>query len=296
MEVLVTGASGFIGGSTCAELLGRGHAVAALVRRTGSEPAGTRAVAGDLTDAPALAAALAGGRPDAVVHLAAEIGSQRNAAKLNEVNVEGTRRLLQACGEAGAPRFVFVSTSVKGDPRGAQIDEDSPGPVETAYGKSKAVGEELVAGSGLEYSIIRPGHVYGPAGWYVTELIGQLRKPGRFGVIGNGENWWDVVHVDDVASAIADAVEKAPNGGVYHVVDDEPISQRDFIALTAESLGMGAPRRTPVALAKLMIGGDPTAVVTRSARNSNARIKRELAWEPRYPTAREGVPAAVAEL
>ncbi|MBA2506471.1 MAG: NAD(P)-dependent oxidoreductase, partial [Thermoleophilaceae bacterium] len=262
----------------------------------GSEPPGTRAVNGDLTDAAALSAALAAERPHAVVHLAAEIGSQRDASKLREVNVEGTRRLLEACAAAGSPKFVFVSTSVKGDPRGAEIDESSPGPVETAYGRSKADGEELVAGSGLDHCIIRPGHVYGPAGWYVTELIGQMRKPGRFGVVGSGENWWDVVHVDDVASAIGDALEGAPSGAVYHVVDDEPITQYDFIALTADSLGMKPPRRTPVAIAKLVVGADPTAVVVRSARNSNARIKRELGWKPRFPTAREGVPAATAEL
>jgi len=296
LKVLVTGASGFIGGPTCAELLARGHEVTSLVRRPGSEPRGTGAVAGDLSDTSALDSALASERPEAVVHLAAEIGSQRNASKLQAANVEGTRRLLEACTNVGSPRFVFVSTAVKGDPRGAEIDESSPGPVETPYGKSKAAAEELVTGSGLEHSIIRPGHVYGPAGWYVTELIGQLRKPGRFGVVGSGENWWDVVHVDDVASAIADAAERAPSGGVYHVVDDEPITQRDFIGLTASSLGMGAPRRLPVAVAKAVLGAGPTALITRSARNSNARLKRELGWTPRYPTAREGVPAATAGL
>ena len=94
MRVLVTGASGFIGGVLCAELLERGHDVGALVRRPGSQPPGTRALAGDLGDGEDLAGLVAEGRPDWVVHLAAEIASQRSARKLHEVNVGGTERLL----------------------------------------------------------------------------------------------------------------------------------------------------------------------------------------------------------
>ncbi len=79
MKVLVTGASGFVGRAVCAELSQRGHDVVAYVRRPGSEPDGTRAALGDLTDAEALRAALSSERPDGVVHLAAEIASQRSA-------------------------------------------------------------------------------------------------------------------------------------------------------------------------------------------------------------------------
>jgi nucleoside-diphosphate-sugar epimerase len=270
--------------------------VSALVRRPGSAPDGTTAVSGDLTDENRLHAAVAEAAPDAVAHLAAEIGSQRDPAKLEEVNVHGTRRLIEACEAAGHPKFVFVSTSVKGDPKGAEINEESPGPVETAYGRTKAEGEQMMADSALDYAVIRPGHVYGPGGWYADELIKALRRPGRFAVVGKGDNLWDVVHVDDVASATADAIEKAPSGGVYQVVDDEPLTQREFLTLTADALGLGRPRSVPAALSRLAIGSDPTAVVVRSARNSNARIKSELGWQPRYPTAGEGVPAAVAAM
>jgi UDP-glucose 4-epimerase len=78
MRVLLTGASGFIGGVTCRQLLGQGHEVTALVRRAGSEPAGARGVVGELGDGPSLSAALASARPDCVIHLAAEIASQRS--------------------------------------------------------------------------------------------------------------------------------------------------------------------------------------------------------------------------
>ncbi|HXM87273.1 MAG TPA: NAD-dependent epimerase/dehydratase family protein, partial [Solirubrobacteraceae bacterium] len=119
---------------------------------------------------------------------------------------------------------------------------------------------------------------------------------GRFAVIGSGENLWDVVHVDDVAAAFVLAVESAPPGSTYHVVDDEPITFYDFIALTARELALGPPRRTPAALASFVAGRNAVAAAVRSARSSNAKIKRELDWAPRFATARDGVPDAVARL
>jgi nucleoside-diphosphate-sugar epimerase len=302
MRIMVTGASGFIGQRLCAQLAERGHELSALVRRAGSEPRGTRGVVADLTDEGRLKEALKEEEPECVVHLAAEIASQRSERKVREVNVEGTERLLEGCralagGEQGArPRVVFASTVVTGDAHGALLSEETELPVETAYGRSKQEGERLVGESGLPAVIVRPSHVYGPGGWYVHELIAGLRRPGRLAVIGNGRNLWDVVHVDDVASALVLAVERAEAGEIYHVVDDEPIAFYDFMALTAEALGVGRPRRVPAALARLIAGGPTVAAATRSARSSNAKLRRELGWEPRYPTAREGVPDAVARL
>jgi nucleoside-diphosphate-sugar epimerase len=302
MRVLVTGASGFIGRALCARLLEQGHDVAALVRREGSQPPQTRPLMGDLEDGNRLAELLAAASPDCVVHLAAEIASQRSVHKLREVNVHGTARLLAACsasagGQASpGPRIVFASTVVTGDAHGALLSEEHPLPVQTPYGRSKQEGERLVLESDLAASIVRPSHVYGPGGWYAGELIAQLRRPGRFAVIGSGANLWDVVHVDDVAAALALAAERAAPGSIYHVVDDEPISFYDFMALTAEQLGLGAPRRIPERLARLLAGSNAVAAVVRSARSSNAKIKRELGWRPRFATAREGVPDAVARL
>jgi nucleoside-diphosphate-sugar epimerase len=296
VKVLVTGASGFIGRAACAELLERGHEVVALVRRPGSAPPGTTEVRGDLGDADSLKRALAEAKPDCVAHLAAEIGSQRDAKKIEAVNVEGMRRLIDACREAGSPKVVFVSTVVTGDPKGELLEEDKPLPVETPYGHSKQEGERLLRESGLPHAVIRPGHVYGPGGWYAEEIVARLRQPGRFVVVGRGDNWWDMVRVEDVAAAIADAAERAPSGAVYHVADDEPITMYDFVALSAEALGKGKPRRVPVAVARVIAGAGPVAATVRSARTSNARIKRELGWAPRFATAREGVPDAVARL
>jgi nucleoside-diphosphate-sugar epimerase len=296
MKVLVTGASGFVGRATCEELGRRGHEVVALVRRPGSEPPGTQAQIGDLTDAASLQEGVSSRRPDAVIHLAAEIASQRDARKVWEVNAEGTRRLLEACQVDGAPRFVLASTVVTGDAHGELLEPDKPLPVETPYGESKQEAEKLVRESGLDGVIVRPSHVYGPGGWYAEEFVKRLRQPGRFAVIGPGDNWWDVVRVEDVATALVDAVERAPAGAVYHVSDDEPIRFYDFVALTARELGVGPPRRIPIWLANIAAGRNAVRAVVRSARTSNARIRDELGWRPAYPTAVEGVPDAVAKL
>jgi nucleoside-diphosphate-sugar epimerase len=267
------------------------------VRRPGSAPAGCEEVHGDLAGEPAaLADAVASARADCVLHLAAEIATQRDLARIAAVNVVGTGHLLDACTAAGSPKLVFASTVVTGDAHGTLLDERSALPVETAYGRSKQEGERLLRASGLPGVIVRPSHVYGPGGWFAEELVKRLRQPGRLAVVGRGENWWDVVHVEDVARALCDAAESAPAGSTFHVVDDAPIRLVDFVATIARALGTGAPRHVPVWLARLAAGGDPVAAVTRSARSSNARVKRELGWAPRYPTAADGVPAAVAAL
>jgi nucleoside-diphosphate-sugar epimerase len=153
-----------------------------------------------------------------------------------------------------------------------------------------------VQASELPSVILRPSHVYGPGGWYAHELVARLRSAGRFAVIGSGANLWDVVHVDDVVSAIVLAIERAHPGTLYHVADDEPITYYDFMALTASALGVGAPRRIPAALARVVAGSNAVDAVVRSARSSNALVKRELGLVLRFPTAREGVPDAVGRI
>ncbi|HEX4108407.1 MAG TPA: NAD(P)-dependent oxidoreductase [Solirubrobacteraceae bacterium] len=296
MRVFVTGASGFLGRVVCAQLLEREHVVGVLVRRAGSEPPGCEPARGDLSDTATLTRALQEAGADCVVHLAAEIATQRSRRRIDEVNVEGTRRLLHACTAAGGPRVVFASTVVTGDAGGAVLSEDAPLPVRTAYGHSKQQGEKLVRESGLPSVILRPSHVYGPGGWFAQEIVGRLRAPGRLAIVGSGLNWWDVVRVEDVATAVCESVERAPSGSIYHVVDDDPVTYAEFVGFAASALGRGPARRIPAPIARLVAGADPVRAVTRSARSSNALIKQELGWEPRWPTSREGVPDAVARI
>src|SRR3954463_1149163 len=119
MRVLLTGATGFVGQATCAELRGRGHDVVALTRRPGSEPAGTTAVQGDIGSedgAAQLTAAVAEAQPECVIHLAAEIASQRSEAKIRATNVDGTRRLVDAAKAAGGgPQLLFPPPGATGE-------------------------------------------------------------------------------------------------------------------------------------------------------------------------------------
>jgi nucleoside-diphosphate-sugar epimerase len=295
MRVLVTGASGFIGHAVCDELRQRGHVPVAMVRRPGSEPPDCEVVIGDLGED--VTEAVAKARPDAVIHLAAEIASQRSEDRLRAVNVDGTRRLLDACRALpDAPRFVFVSTVVTGEAGGRMLTPGEPLPVSTPYGRTKQEGEEMALASGLPAVVVRPSHVYGPGGWYAEEMVKRLESPGRFAVIGRGDNLWDVVRAEDVACALVLAAERAEPGAVFHCADDEPVTYYDFMKLTADALELGAPRRIPAWVARLAAGRHVVEAVVRSARSDNSRLKDELGWAPRYPSAAVGVPDAVARL
>ena len=127
-------------------------------------------------------------------------------------------------------------------------------------------------------------------------MLPLLKRPGRFAVIGSGENLWDVVHVDDVATACALAIESAPDGAIFHCADDVPTTYREFMTRVAQAAGTGPPRSLPIWLARIVAGSGPVTTVVRSGRTSNAKLKTQLGWQPRYPDSREGIPAAVAAL
>jgi nucleoside-diphosphate-sugar epimerase len=309
MRVLVTGATGFIGRRVAARLLLSGHTVTGTTRSPEGakalEALGITAAVGDLLDpiehwTPILRAA----SPDVVVHLAAEIATQRRARLLWDVDVEGTRRLVAACldarGRWGFPqRFVLAGTVVVGDPKGAVLTESEALVPTTAYGRAKLEAERIVreaSEGGLAPTIVRPSHVYGAGGWFAN-IVRDMRR-GRFFVPGDGSNQWDLVHVDDVASAFLHVVDAgdATAARVYHVVDDTPISMRAFFDATAEALGVSRPRSVPRWLARLVAGAGPIAAAVRSARSSNARLRAETPWRPVWPDARLALSSVIAEI
>ena len=190
---------------------------------------------------------------------------------------------------------MFASTVVTGEAGGCVLDEEEQLPVETAYGRSKQEGERLVPNPGCTSVIVRPGHVYGPGGWYEQEFVRRLRQPGRFAVIGRGDNWWDVVQAEDVASR-SPTLSSARRMALSTTWRTTSRSRTTTSSkLTADALGVGRRGASPPPGAA---GGGPrpVAAVVRSARTSNERVKRELDWKPRFPSAREGVPDAVARL
>ncbi len=299
MRILLTGATGFIGGVFGPLAQAAGHEVVALVRSASSSAAATQRgfqpVSGSLEDAPSLATALASSRADAVVHLAAVIATTRSTETVDRVNRVGTDNLLAATVAAGVRRFVFTSTVVTGDAHGRLLHEAEPLPVDTPYGRAKQASENAILALGsagrLEPVILRPSHVYGPGGWF-SDLVRDIRT-GRFMTPGKGDNLWDMVHVEDVAQALLLATTAPRPSALYHVVDDTPVTMGAVVAAIAARLGKSPPWHVPVWLARWVAGRNAIAAAVRSARSSNEKLKGELGFVPRHPVSLASIPGVV---
>lgn len=256
---------------------------------------GAGVVSGDLTDADAVRSSVREANPTHVAHLAAEIATQRDDERIEQVNVGGTHALIQACRDLdGLEAFLFLSSVVRGEASGEVFTEEDAIPATTAYGRSKETGDDLVIDAhqewGLPGIVLRPSHVYGPGGWFADLICNRM-----FRIPGKGDNMWDVVHVDDVVSACLFLFDKHPVGEIFHVVDDEPLTMKAFFTNVAQAMGRKPFGHAPVWLAKLLKGADPVTAAVRSAQSSNAKLKN-LGWEPIYPRSSEAIVQVVEEI
>ena len=306
MKVFIAGATGVLGRRMVAELAGRGHEVvgmardeekAALVRSLGGTPARV-----SLFDADALARAADGA--EVVVHAATSIPVGMEARKraswaMNDrIRREGTRALTAAAGRVGARAYLQQSVAwvVRRAPDGPFYDESTPADPPDLL-RSAVDGEEIAAEAGGRYgfavSILRGGGFYGADTGHSRVMARLLLKRG-FPVLGRGDFRVAPVHVDDVASAFVLAAESPRAGGIWHVVDDQPVTAAEFFGRFARVIGAPAPRRIPLWVAKLLLGSAPVNAMTTSMNTGNAKIRRELGWAPRWPTFREGLDEMVA--
>src|ERR671911_633 len=136
---------------------------------------------------------------------------------------------------------------------------------------------------------LRYGIFYGAAN---DGLIEPVRKR-QYPIVGDGGGFMSWVHLDDAAAATVLALEH-DGPGIYNIVDDEPARGRGWLPAPAEAPGAGPPRRFPRWLARLFAGQAAVVMGTEARGASNAKAKRELGWEPRYPSWREGFVAAYA--
>lgn len=304
MRVFVAGASGAVGRPLVAQLVEAGHEVTGMTRREeraeALRAAGAAAVVADVFDEPRVREAIAAAEPEAVVHQLTALPERMNFRKrdlyepTNRVRTEGTRILIGAARAAGAGRFVAQSIAFAYRPGGKPVkDEDDPlmggdevpGPL---GGGVRAVAELERAVLEADGIVLRYGWFYGPGTHYGEggTLWSDVRKR-RFPVVGFGAGTYSFIHVDDAARATVTAVERG-QPGVYNVTDDDPAPMSEWLPAYAEAIGAKPPRRVPVWVARLVAGKAIGSMAETLPGASNARAKRELGWQPRWSSWREG--------
>jgi 2-alkyl-3-oxoalkanoate reductase len=305
MRVFVAGASGAMGSRLVPQLTARGHEVIGTFRSPGNaerlRALGAQPVALDLLDAPAVRQVVLDAAPEAIIHQATALADVRFGRSLdrafgptNRLRTEGTDTLLAAAREAGVRRFVAQSFASyryarEGGPVKTEDDPLDPAPPAMAIQTNAAMRhlDEAVAGAGGV--ALRYGGFYGASN---DGLAKPVRKR-QFPVIGDGEGISSFIHLDDAAAATVLALEHDVSG-IYNITDDEPAPMRDWLPALAAALGAKPPRRVPLWLGRLIAGQGMVMMAVGSRGASNAKAKRVLGWTPRYPSWRQGFPAAYA--
>lgn len=308
-SILVTGANGFLGRALLGALKARGDgAIRVLVRRPpppGHFGEGVQVVLGDLGDPEIVSHAVRG--VDVVYHVGATM--RGTPGDFESGTVWGTRNVVRACREHGVSKLVHVSSmgllDHAGRMPGVTVTEDHPlephPDLRGAYTRTKLAAErevlDAISAHSLPATIIRPGQIFGPGAESSTPN-GVVQLAGRWVAVGSGDCTIPLVYVDDVVDAILLAAGRdCANGGIFHVVDRELVTQEEYLARAAAHFG-GALRiarvpswsfmalATALEAAGKLIGRDVplTRYRVRSLRPlaeiSVARAEDVLGWRP----------------
>jgi nucleoside-diphosphate-sugar epimerase len=141
-----------------------------------------------------------------------------------------------------------------------------------------------VLGSALEPVVLRYGAFYGPG---ANEDFVDVVRNRKFPIAGSGAGVWSFIHIDDAAAATVLAVERRVTG-VFNIVDDEPAPVIEWLPFMAAAIGAKPPHRVPTWLARIAGGEVAVSMLTQVRGSSNAKARRELGWQPRWLTWREG--------
>lgn len=314
MKVFIAGATGTLGLPLVRALVAKDYAVTALTRssekRKVLEQAGATAVVADALNEQALAHALQSAAPNYVIDLLTAIPKQgptraSHMRATNVLRVKGTANLLSAAIAAGAQRIVGESMIFAygfGD-HGAtpKTEDDALQPREaTAWLQEivdaiRSLEDQLLAANRrgqIEAIPLRYGLIYGsdPATASILQMLKKRRLPTISGTHGSG-SW---IHTHDAVQATIAAMERGQPGNIYNIVDDEPISLNDYCTYAADLLGAKRPFAVPLWMVRAMM---PYVAVFSAAhlRASNQKAKRDLQWQPQFPSYREGLRQVLAE-
>jgi nucleoside-diphosphate-sugar epimerase len=298
MRVFVAGGTGVIGRRLVPQLVARGHQVTATTTSAGKlgllEQLGAEGTVMDGLDAAAVGEAVAAAGPDAIVNEMTGLSeahagkpnlrkAERFFAITNRLRSEGIDHLLAAAEATGVSHVVAQGhASMNGIRQGGWVKTEED-PLEVVEG-TKAINhlEDVVVRAGG--AVLRYGGFYGPG---ANDDQVKLVLKRLFPLVGGGTGYVSWVHVDDAVSATVLAVEQKARG-VFNIVDDEPAPASEWLPYLAECAGAKPPRRVPAWLARLLAGDMAVGIMTEGRGFSNAKAKRELGWELRYPSWRQG--------
>ena len=300
VRVFVAGGTGVVGQRLVSQLVARGHQVTATTTSAAKlgllERLGADGVVMDGLDAVSVGEAVAAAQPDTIVHQMTSIARKPDMRRMdrwfaatNRLRTEGTDHLLAAAEAAGVTNFIAQGyASWNGIREGGWVKTEED-PLDPMAGTSAApvmeavrhVEEVVVKAGG---AVLRYGWLYGPGA--VDELVELVRKR-QFPLVGDGAGYLSWVHLDDAASATVLALEQKARG-VFNIVDDEPAPASEWLPYLAACAGAKRPMRVPVWLARLLAGQVAVTVMTEGRGFSNAKAKRELGWQLRYPSWRQG--------
>jgi nucleoside-diphosphate-sugar epimerase len=304
MRVFVAGGTGVVGRRLVPQLVARGHQVTATTTSAAKlgllEQLGAEAAVMDGLDPVSVGEAVAAARPDAIVHQMTAISTahagkpdlkhiDRFFATTNRLRTEGTDHLLAAAEAAGVSNVVVQSFgSFNGIREGGWVKtEEDPldmheGTPQNAVAEGVRHLEDAVLKAGG--AVLRYGAFYGPG---ATDEHVELVRKRKFPLVGRGTGYSSWGHLDDAASATVLAVEQQAKG-VFNIVDDEPAPAAEWLPYLAKVVGGKPPMRVPKWLARMLAGETAVIMMTEGRGFSNAKAKRELGWQLRYPSWRQG--------
>lgn len=308
-RVFVAGATGVLGRRLVPLLVEEGHDVTGLTRSASKKELlaslGARPVVADALDPQAMGQAISAAEPDIVVHeltALSDLRSLRNFEKAFEQNArlrgEGTDILLSASHAAGVGKFVAQCYggflfAANGKPILSEddaLDAHPPKPFRSALSADRHLEEVVTGAPWLEGIALRYGAFYGPGTSLSMRPPGvqsEMVRKGQFPIVGEGRGRMSFIHIDDAATATVAAIERGRRG-IYHITDDEPAPVSEWLPGLAAAIGGKPPRRVPKWVARILAGPAVVAMMTETAGASNAKARRELDWQPRYPSWRSG--------